>query len=193
MAYLRAAGERALKEGNRKEAKATYRRLWLKERRGSDLIQLLKILQIEKDYNSAVSIIKELPQEAFKIKDISLQSSSILRETGRHRESIRIMEDSLQWNNDDPELLLELARNYSGNAQFGQAIKILEKLRDISPNSFSIWFNLGVAYSNSGQLGEGLKAFTHANSINPEDEVTAANRIVLLKENKTNYTSQRSA
>ena len=184
MAYLRAAGEKALNEGNAQEAKEIYHQLWLKERRAKDLIQTLKILNNAKDYNSAYSIIKELPIEAFKIRDVSLYSSSILRQSGNYQESIKLLSQSLEWNPTDAELSIEIARNFTANSQYEDAIKALESIKNKNTNNFSMWFNLGVAYSNIGRIDEGLEAFTNANIINPEDEVAAANRIVLLKETR---------
>ena len=57
-------------------------------------------------------------------------------------------------------------------------IRILEKIETNELNGFSIWFNLG-AYSNLGKLKQGLNAFTKANKLKPDDEVTAASDYLL--------------
>ena len=186
MAYLRATGDKALIDGNEENAKALFLRRWNKGRRSSDLIHVLKILQSQKDYNTASKLIKELPEATFKSQQISLYIASILRQAGEYAESMRILSLSLGWNNNNTELLLEMARSYSAQKKYTNVIDILEKIKDKNSSNFSVWFNLGVAYSNIGKLDEGLRAFTTANTINPNDEATAANRIVLLKETKQN-------
>ncbi|WP_115131506.1 CDC27 family protein [Synechococcus sp. N26] len=184
MTYLRTDAESMMPEATGEEVKAKYHQRWLKEKRVSDLIKVFEVLKMDKNYDQALKLIKSLPEETFNNKTVSLHSSTILRQKGSYQESIKILNISLERNKNDEALLIELARCYSGNKQFKNSIDILEKIQKNNSNSFSIWFNLGVAYSNLGKLQEGLKAFTNANSINPDDEVTAANRIVLLKETR---------
>lgn len=184
MTYLQATTDSAVHKSKHEEIKAGYHERWLKERRVSDLIKVIEILEFDKNYKQAVKLIKSLPKEAFKNKPVSLHSSTILRQIGEYKEAIKILNLALEGNKNDEALRLELARNFTGDKQYTKSISTLEKIKKNKSNSFSIWFNLGVAYSNLGELDRGLQAFTNANSINPEDEVTAANRIVLLKETR---------
>ena len=184
MTYDRDKGEKALREGNGGDGKAIYYQKWRKDRHVSDLLKLLKILEDQKDYNYALNIINTLDKNEFRRENIALYSSLLLRRMGKYNEARNILKIALECNDIKDNLLLELARNFSASQQFEKAIGILEGLKGSNFNSFSIWFNLGVAYSNVNKIDNGLKAFTEANKINPYDEAAAANMIILLKETK---------
>ena len=81
MTYLQAA-ESMMQDSRAEDEKATYHQRWQKEKRDSDLIKILEILILEKDYDQAFKIIKTLPIEIFKNKRICLQCSEILRKKG---------------------------------------------------------------------------------------------------------------
>ena len=115
---------------------------------------------------------------------IALRCAALLRSTGKSKQASDIAMFSLEWNKDDTDLKIELARNHICTKNFREAATILEGVKLSKSNEFSAWFNLGVAYSNLGELNHGLEAFNKAHNIKPQDVATAANRIVLLKETR---------
>ncbi len=83
--------------------------------------------------------------------------------------AIFFLEQSLQIEEDNPEVLIDLAYAYEMKNDFDKAILYNNKLLDIDPFSFDAWVNIGKLYSLADDHAKAIEAFDFALSIREDD------------------------
>lgn len=81
--------------------------------------------------------------------------ASTMKPNVEHR--VRTLERAIKDNPNDPDLLVELARCYSGEENYPQAIRILEKATKQSPYYAQPSFELGLAYSRMNNYENAIR------------------------------------
>ena len=83
--------------------------------------------------------------------------------------AISFLEQSLQIEEDNPEVLVDLAYAYEMKNDFEKAILYNNKLLDIDTFSFDAWVNIGKLYSLADDHAKAVEAFDFALSIREDD------------------------
>lgn len=107
----------------------------------------------------------------------------LMKANVEHR--IRTLERAIKDNPQDPDLLVELSRCYSGNDNFPQAIRILEQATKLDPYYAQPSFELGVAYSRLHNFENAIREW--------EKMVDTDGDIDLDSADRTRYSSVRAA
>ena len=113
---------------------------------------------------------------------LSIDAANTFRQAGLHQTSLELINKSIQQHGQRKELMHCWARIKLQLGEFKTALAIFTQLISQGNESFSIWFDLGVVHSRLGNLEQGLDAFNHAQDLDPDHQITTANRITLLKD-----------
>ena len=113
---------------------------------------------------------------------MSVDAANTFRQAGLYQTSLELISKSIQLHGQQKELIHCWARVKLQLGEFKTALSHFTQLISQGDESFSIWFDLGVSHSRLGNLEQGLDAFNHAQDLDPYHQITAANRITLLKD-----------
>lgn len=136
-------------------------------------LYLLKIecyLQLD-DYTQAYKLSEELIE-----KEDSEPKESIFSELGfiyveaeYFNDAVKYFEESLKYNQEDIDVLSDMAYAYEMLGDFNKAIETTNKLLDVEPYTYEAWVNLGKLYSLGEEYEKAIDAFDFALTINDTD------------------------
>jgi len=92
----------------------------------------------------------------------------LAQQAGQYPESIRLIEDALARNPDDPDTLNSLAESYLGDGRIESAIPCLQRVAELLPNSSEAHHRLGKAQEKAGDWGEAKVSYARALALQPD-------------------------
>ena len=131
-----------------------------------------KLLQLYHDNQNLLSLDLSL----------SIDAANTFRQSGHYQTSLEVASKGIELHGQKKELMHCWARTKLQLGEFKTALAVFAQIIRQGNESFSIWFDLGVCHSRLGNNEQGLDAFNHAQDVNPNHQITTANRITLLKD-----------
>lgn len=121
------------------------------------------------DYKGAVQHLNTLYQRHSGDHDVTLALARNLRYSGQAQAAADIMQSGLNRFADDPDMLIELGKDYLAVDRVNLAVKYLEKAKTIAPTRWDSWATLGVAYDTQGASDKAIDAYVHADALSPDN------------------------
>ena len=106
--------------------------------------------ELNHDYNGAAQHLNTLYQRHGGDRDIALALARNLRYGGQAQTAADIMQSTLSRFADDPDMLIELGKDYLSADRVNLAVKYLEKAKTIAPARWEAFAALAVAYDTQG-------------------------------------------
>ena len=97
------------------------------------------------------------------------ESGYLYNDVDKYDKAIVLLESALKVDNNNEELLVDLAYAYEMLNNFDKAIELSNAILDLDPYSFDGWINLGKLYSMKLQYAKAIEAFDFALTINDAD------------------------
>lgn len=95
----------------------------------------------------------------------------LLNDVGLYDRAISLLEESMNTNDSNTDVLVDLAFGYELKGDFEKAIEYNNRLLDIDPYSYDGWVNIGKLYSRNDQHEKAIDAFDFALTINEDDVI----------------------
>lgn len=127
------------------------------------------------DYKGAIQHLNTLFQRHGDDKGIGLALARNLRYADQAQTGADVMQSLLTRYPNDPELLIELGKDYLAADRAALAIKTLYRARDVAPQRWDVYSTLGVALDTDGHSAEALQAFAHAAELSPDNPAVLNN------------------
>lgn len=127
------------------------------------------------DYKGAVQHLNTLYQRHSGDHDITLALARNLRYSGQAQAAADFMQSGLGRFADDPDMLIELGKDYLAVDRVNLAVKYLEKAKTIAPTRWDSWATLGVAYDTQGAGDKAIDAYTRADALSPDNPAVLNN------------------
>lgn len=136
-------------------------------------LYLLRIechLQLE-EYQQAFNLSEQLlEKEDRESLDNALAELGFLHvEADCYKEAILYFEESLKYNEENVDILSDLAYSYEMTGNFEKAIETTNKILDIEPYTYEAWINLGKLHTLREEYELAIDAFDFALTINDSD------------------------
>ena len=181
--HLRAACHRTLRKAEYSKAERLCWELWSKERRASDLANFLLALLMQGKGKRGVAVIQTLEISQISMHAaLCLQSANIYRTNKMYTEALKVLNTGIKNHSDDYELKLCRARIFQSMKRFNEAYGDLQRIVSFRKDSFSAWFNLGYTCIHLKKSEESLRAFEKALELEPNNQLTVANIVTILKD-----------
>lgn len=157
--------------GNYKRALMIIDRLPEKEDTDIVLLRAEIYLHINKEQEGLL-LLHELFEDDSSDKSIlALDISSLLSELSMYREAEEFLLNSLENDENNIELIEELAFCYEQNKKYRLAVDLYERILDLDPYFSEIWFNLGQAWFNLEEFEKAVEAYDFALTISESDGI----------------------
>lgn len=138
-------------------------------------VSLLKIevlLKLERNKEAQILCDKLLSDESEDMDNVCLDIAYIYLGQGEYEKALEYLEKGDDFNNENAELLYELAFCCEQNENFDKAIDVNKRIIDIDPFANEAWFNLGQLYFAKQEFQKALDAFEYALAIDEKDSLT---------------------
>ena len=179
---LRAQAHTAHRAGQLDLAERLYRSLIASYREEIDLSNFGALLRQQGRLGEALVIYRQALRCGTRDPILICNAANALRQAGELQASLDVLQQGLHHHPGHFALQQGLAKTFLAQGQPAQAIACLQPLLVAGDPSHELLFDLGVAESRLGDLEAALACFERAVQLDPAHEVTAANRITLLKE-----------
>ena len=121
------------------------------------------------DYKGAIQHLNTLYQRHGGDRDTALALARNLRFGGQAQAAADVMQSGLGRFPDDPDLLIELSKDYLAVDRVALAVKYLEKAKDVAPNRWDVFSTLAVAYDTLGNNKSAQDAYARADALSPDN------------------------
>jgi arylsulfatase A-like enzyme/Flp pilus assembly protein TadD len=117
--------------------------------------------------SEAVRLLREAPADQADSGELLAKLGAALRETGDLKAAAAAFERAQRADNQNPELLNDLAVTYAGLGRTADARRLFKVLLERAPASATTWFNLGLFELQNGGQADAVVAFRRAVEIEP--------------------------
>ena len=131
--------------------------------------------EANRDHKGAIQHLSTLYQRRSDDKGIAVALARNLRYSGQAQNAADIIQAQLTRLPNDPDLLLELGKDYLAAERVALAIKALEQARAATPDRWEAHATLGVALDTQGRGPEALSAYGRAAQLSPDNPVVLNN------------------
>jgi len=125
--------------------------------------------ELNHDYNGAAQHLNTLYQRHGGDRDIALALARNLRYGGQAQTAADIMQSTLSRFADDPDMLIELGKDYLSADRVNLAVKYLEKAKTIAPARWEAFAALAVAYDTQGFAAMAQESYARADILSPDN------------------------
>ncbi|MBF0562998.1 MAG: tetratricopeptide repeat protein [Alphaproteobacteria bacterium] len=127
------------------------------------------------DYQGAIQHLSTLYQHHRENREIAIALARNLRYAGQGQTAADLMQTTLAEDARNPDLLLELGKDYLAADRISLAAATLTRARDAAPDRWEILSTLAVALDTEGHSAEARTALTRANELAPDNPVVLNN------------------
>lgn len=127
------------------------------------------------DYKGATQHLNTLYQRRGDDKGIGVALARNLRYGGQPQTAADIMQGQLTRFPRDPDLLIELGKDYLAADRIALALKILEQALAVAPGRWDVHATMAVALDTQGRGDEALAAYGRALELSPENPMVLNN------------------
>ena len=117
--------------------------------------------------SEALRLLREAPPDQADSGELLAKLGAALRETGDLKGAAAAFERAQQADNQNPELLNDLAVTYAGLGRTADARRLFKVLLERAPASATTWFNLGLFELQNRRQADAVVAFRRAVEIEP--------------------------
>ena len=117
-----------------------------------------------------------LADESDDLDNVCLDIAYLYLSQSDNETALALLEKGYNYNNQNPELLYELAFCYEQQENFEKAIAINHQIIDIDPFANEAWFNLGQLYFAQLDYPKALEAYEYALAIDENDSLTCVQK-----------------
>ncbi len=135
------------------------------------LLKIESLLHID-SFDEAEDLIEEVFNRDLDEEDLYFfmtEIGFIFNDIEEYDRAVELLEESLKFDESNPDVLIDLAYAYEMKSDFEKAISYNNLLLDINPYSFDAWVNIGKLYSIDEQFDKAIDAFDFALTINEND------------------------
>jgi tetratricopeptide (TPR) repeat protein len=133
------------------------------------LLKIECLLQLD-NYQSAFELTSRVMDDQDQPEAVILSELGLIYvEADYFDEAILYLEKSLEYEDDNLEVISDLAYAHEMKGNFEKAVIYTNKILDFDPYSFEGWLNLGKLYSVTSQYEKAINALDFALSINDSD------------------------
>ena len=97
----------------------------------------------------------------------TVRRATALLDGGQVREAAALLEESLVWNPEDPQLLVNLGVARLREARYDEALALLERAAELDPDQVMVHVNLAACHLDAGRPAEALAAANRAVELEP--------------------------
>jgi tetratricopeptide (TPR) repeat protein len=156
-----------------------------------DLYNVLGVVYIEMDKLPLAAFIldkavRDVPNGAMHA-DIQTNLGRVLELQGYGFDAQLKYQEALKLDADNVTALVYLARGYSENRNYADAVPLLERARGLAQQDANIPLNLGVAYRGVGRFEDAQKMYEESLRLNPVDPGPYLNLGILLGDYVKDY------
>lgn len=170
---------------DRDKAKIYLRKCLDFEETRLDANDLLDRIKSVEEYDLAIEKVREgngeevlktlhiITQEEPENLDAKYYLAVALRQSQQFQKALMVLKE-LNDNIERQEVYAEIALNLASLSDYKSALTYFKKALEIKPDEIGIVCNIGVCHLSLGEVEEAKKAFSLANRINPDDEISAS-------------------
>lgn len=119
---------------------------------------------------------KLIVNESDDLDNVCLDIAYVYLSQNKTKQALDLLEKGDEFNNQNTELLYELAFCYEQNESFDKAINVNKRIIDIDPFANEAWFNLGQLYFALQEFTKALEAYEYAMAIDEKDSLTCVQK-----------------
>jgi Flp pilus assembly protein TadD len=127
------------------------------------------------DYQGAIQHLSTLYQHHRDDREVAIALARNLRYSGQGQTAADLMQTMLARDTANPDLLLELGKDYLAADRIGLAASTLQRGRDAAPDRWEILSTLAVALDTDGRSAEARVVLTRADELSPDNPVVLNN------------------
>jgi len=128
-----------------------------------------------RDYKGAVQHLTTLYQRHGDDRGIGTALARNLRYGGQPQAAADIMQDQLSRIPHDPDLLIELGKDYLAADRIALAVRMLEQAQAVAPDRWEVYSTMAVALDTLGRNADALAAYDHALILSPDNPMVLNN------------------
>lgn len=121
------------------------------------------------DYKGAIQHLNTLYQRHNGDHDITVALARNLRYSGQAQAAADVIQSGLSRFPDDPDMLIELGKDYLAADRVNLAVKYLDKAKTVAPNRWEAWAALAVAFDTQGAPDMAQQAYARADALSPDN------------------------
>jgi len=121
------------------------------------------------DYKGAVQHLNTLYQRHSGDRDVSISLARNLRFSGQAQTAADVIQSGLSRFPDDPDMLIELSKDYLAADRVNLAVKYLEKAKTVAPNRWEVFSALAVALDTQGDNRAAQESYAKADILSPDN------------------------
>ncbi|MDD4968031.1 MAG: tetratricopeptide repeat protein [Paludibacter sp.] len=136
------------------------------------LLKIEVLLKLERVKEARMLADKIIADESDDMDNVCLDVAYIYLGQGDYGTALKLLEKGDKFNNQNPELLYELAFCYEQNDDFAKAIVVNNRIITLEPFANEAWFNLGQLYFALQEFPKALDAYEFALAIDQNDSLS---------------------
>lgn len=127
------------------------------------------------DYKGAIQHLNTLYQRRNDDRGIGVALARNLRYGGQPQSAADIMQAQLTRFSNDPDLLIELGKDYLAADRVALSLRTLERARTAAPDRWEVYATMAVAQDAMGKSNEAQAAYNHALDLSPDNPMVLNN------------------
>jgi tetratricopeptide (TPR) repeat protein len=144
------------------------------------LLKIEVLLKLERMKEARILSDKLISEESDDLDNVCLDIAFIYLGQGEYEVALELLEKGDKQNDQNIDLLYELAFCYEQNEDFDKAIVVNNRIINIDPFANEAWFNLGQLYFALQDFPKALEAYDFALAIDENDSLTCIQKAHVL-------------
>jgi len=136
------------------------------------LLRIEVLIKLQRLQEAQILADKLIFDESDDLDNVCLDIAYIYLGQTEYATALQLLEKGDKFNNQNAELLYELAFCYEQNENFDKAIDVNKRIIDLDPFANEAWFNLGQLYFARQDFSKALDCYDYALAIDENDSLT---------------------